>query len=860
MCNLAEDSNGEEVWDVTNDESGSDTDEFESAPSLPNVPDHSTQEMLLRWILLFLIQLQVRFTVSDNAITFILKFLNAIFCILGRFSDFASTIAVQFPTTLYQFKKRLPTSDQFKRFIVCRKCLKLYHYGECVTMIGSSRSSKACNFVRYPKHPFHSHRNPCGQLLLKTVQLTSGKTLLYPYKVYCYKSLQSSLQELLVRPGFYESCHQWKLQSEESDGKLLDVYHGRIWKEFFTLSGQPFLSTTSTLALMLNVDWFQPFKHTTYSVGAIYLSIMNLPRSLRFRSENMILVSIISGPSEPKIDMNTYLDPLVNELNQFLTGISLNVKEGSATVSKKVRCALLCCACDLPAGRKLCGFLGHSASLGCSKCLKIFPGTVGNKNYSGFDRAMWPARNTEAHRENVKKILECKTKTERAQKESEFGCRYSSLLRLPYFDPCRMSIIDPMHNIFLGSAKHILHLWLDQNIISFAQFEQIQECVDGFVVPSDIGRIPLKIKSGFAGFTADQFKNWITLFSIPALFGILTGQHLECWRHFVIACRILCKRSLLHNDIILADVLLMKFCTRVQELYGENAVTPNMHMHGHLKETLLDYGPVYGFWLFPYERLNGILGKQHTSNRLIEPQLMKRFLTEKLAYSFEFPEKFADDLGFLLETDQRVVGSVSDTINSVEDMPLYTLPKKFKYGALDEHERDILRMLYIKLNQSDSEHVMVTPNMIYKKYSSLCLKGRWIGYTSLHETASNVKPCIVMAEWDSNLYGNPPPVADPTLPNSELRAVKVHNFVKISFTIDHEDLIEYMVLAVVSWYSPHLSQHVMGKPAQVWCHDLFEPPYGIHSYLPIEKISSFCVYCKSNIQDENVLVVVPLCD
>ena len=33
----------------------------------------------------------------------------------------------------------------------------------------------------------------------------------------------------------------------------------------------------------------------------------------------------------------------------------------------------------MPAGRKACGFLSHSALLGCTKCLKVFPGSVGNK-------------------------------------------------------------------------------------------------------------------------------------------------------------------------------------------------------------------------------------------------------------------------------------------------------------------------------------------------------------------------------------------------------------------------------------------------------------------------------------------------
>ena len=37
--------------------------------------------------------------------------------------------------------------------------------------------------------------------------------------------------------------------------------------------------------------------------------------------------------------------------------------------------------------------------------------------------------------------------------ERETGVRYTILLELPYFDPARMCIIDPMHNLFLGTAK-----------------------------------------------------------------------------------------------------------------------------------------------------------------------------------------------------------------------------------------------------------------------------------------------------------------------------------------------------------------------------------------------------------------------
>lgn len=613
------------------------------------------------------------------------------------------------------------------------------------------------------------------------------------------------------------------------------------------VSDQAFLSASTTFGLMINIDWFQPYKHTASSVGAIYLTIMNLPRSMRYKRQNIILVGLIPGPSEPAHDINTFLGPLVKELVRFWDGISMQVRRGSSVEDEVVRCALLGCACDLPAGRKVCGFLGHSASLGCSKCLKRFSGSVGNMNYSGFNRSTWPPRTNEIHRQSVQSILQCKTKTEQSKKEAELGCRYSELMKLPYFDPVRMLTVDQMHNLFLGTGKHMLHLWLEHGLLSSSQFQQIQDCVDSITVPHDVGRIPRKIETGFAGFTADQFKNWIIIFSIPALYGILTGHHLECWRHFVLACRILCKHSLSLDDVTLADALLMQFCNRVQQIYGESAVTPNMHMHAHLKDVILDYGPVYGFWLFSFERYNGILGKQCNNNRLIEPQLFQRFLCDNSAYSFTFPEDFAGDFSSLCDTDTKAVGSVSDTMSGGSEVA-YTLPNRCSYSTLDTQDIELLTVLHTKLQSIPNS----VPNKIYKKYTFISRNGKNIGHPNLHSS-----PCIVFCEWDTDLYGTTPTTTliEPDHPDSKFRPVKVHYFAKVSFTVGEQ--MEYLVVAFVSWYSPHPNQHILGKPAQVWCYDIFEPS-GVHSYLPVDKIISRCAHCRMSVSDEPVLVVVPL--
>lgn len=157
-----------------------------------------------------------------------------------------------------------------------------------------------------------------------------------------------------------------------------------------------------------------------------------------------------------------------------------------------------------------------------------------------------------------------------------------------------------MHNLFVGTAKRMLQFWLDSKAIHRSNYAHIQAPVGLMVVPSDVGHIPHKILSGFSTFTADQLKCWIILYSIISLHGILRPEPLECWRHFVLACHILCKRQLSYDDITLLDALLLKFCQRAEALYGEGFIPPNVHMHGHLKEAVEDYGPVFGFWLFVF--------------------------------------------------------------------------------------------------------------------------------------------------------------------------------------------------------------------------------------------------------------------
>ena len=238
---------------------------------------------------------------------------------------------------------------------------------------------------------------------------------------------------------------------------------------------------------------------------------------------------MIPGPKEPKRDINSFLSPLVDDIKTLYKGITYN-NPNSLFGSTTVRALITCVGSDLPATRKVCGFLSYNAEKGCSKCLKSFPTvSFGQKpDFSGYDCENWEARQLSDHLENAMLVKNAETANLRALKEQSTGVRYSVLLNLPHFDIIRFHTIDPMHNIFLGIAKHTTKVWKETKVLNTTDFETLQNRVDSLNPPANIGRIPRKIESGFAKFTSDQWKHWILINSLYAVYSVLPQRHFKC--------------------------------------------------------------------------------------------------------------------------------------------------------------------------------------------------------------------------------------------------------------------------------------------------------------------------------------------
>ena len=137
------------------------------------------------------------------------------------------------------------------------------------------------------------------------------------------------------------------------------------------------------------------------------------------------------------------------------------------------RVALVAVCCDHPALCKICCFPDHNHNIGfCTRCkllrkllaelIAIFGGVshIFQFNVSVLTVYLDSGPGAEARTafehfqagEGYKKAVEEGVAVDYLK---DVGVRYTELSRLPYFDPIRMTVIDPMHNILLG--MFVLH-------------------------------------------------------------------------------------------------------------------------------------------------------------------------------------------------------------------------------------------------------------------------------------------------------------------------------------------------------------------------------------------------------------------
>ena len=79
--------------------------------------------------------------------------------------------------------------------------------------------------------------------------------------------------------------------------------------------------------------------------------------------------------------------------------------------------------------------------------------------------------------------------------------------------------------------------------------------------------------------------------------------------HFVRACNLLVTRIITKDDLKEVQERLKDMAYLIKRVYDPEFITSNIQLALHIPNCYRDYGLIYSFWLFSFERLNGYIGK-----------------------------------------------------------------------------------------------------------------------------------------------------------------------------------------------------------------------------------------------------------
>ena len=186
-----------------------------------------------------------------------------------------------------------------------------------------------------------------------------------PAKSFTYFPLKPRLIRMFETPRLSEMIQSHKESLDSSSDVVYDIQQSHAWKHAYSSDG-PYRGDVRGISLALCADGVNPFhiNRVQYSMCPIVLSLLNLPRHIRYKFSNMMLVGIIPGPKEP-LSMNSYVDILVDELLELN---ELEIYDAYKKEMFNLRVNILSYVLDYPGIGKLFHTMGSGAYQGCVWC------------------------------------------------------------------------------------------------------------------------------------------------------------------------------------------------------------------------------------------------------------------------------------------------------------------------------------------------------------------------------------------------------------------------------------------------------------------------------------------------------------
>ncbi|KAI0826965.1 hypothetical protein BC628DRAFT_1502389 [Trametes gibbosa] len=454
-------------------------------PIPPSIPPHTVYAechplWYIRVTLLLVAYLHTHHHVTFRAADLTLSTLRMLFVALNLINALDPM-----PRTLTTTLKRLDLTDKFYILIECTSCRLLFKPD-------IKNYNLQCFRCKTPLFTTTS-RTLLARLLRREAPIPIPRTVA-PLRL-----LSSALAFLISQPGIESYLQAWTTRPAPPAGEYRSIQDGARWQTLMGADAKPFFGPEHhdelRVPVILHVDWFSAASSAfsaSYSSGAISFSLPTLPPALRYRVEYLILAAMTDGPKEPDAEelqhwMALIVDDLLMLYHQGI--LTSNIAVG--------------------------GFADKSHNeVPCTE------GTVTLKDMYSDEclRGGCPPRSYQQHLEDARAWKTMETKKERDEHFKKHGSRWAEIMRLPYYNCVKMTVIDPMHNLLLGVVKTQWYTrWIKPGVLradtkagNKRELTMMHAFLDTFEVPGWVGRLPLRVGEPAGGsLSADEYKHLI---------------------------------------------------------------------------------------------------------------------------------------------------------------------------------------------------------------------------------------------------------------------------------------------------------------------------------------------------------------
>ncbi|XP_042150715.1 uncharacterized protein LOC120844575 [Ixodes scapularis] len=570
----SEDSPDPSSSEDSSDPSSSDSEDESDAPTSPNPGSRSELDELLypaaklsmAESLLMVMGHSLRQCSSKEATESVLKLI-----------DSHLPKDTKYPTTKYCFFKHFAGSVGRKiRHFYCSSCMG--YIGE----LGPSDGEACCN--------------QCG---MKHSENDLVKSLSYFFTL----DLASQIREML----------------ETSDGSILGKhrlsYDVTDVTESLGCSRLPL--GADDLTITFNTDGVPLFESSNFGIWPLLVQVNELP--FRERMQKLQLFGLWFGSGKPS--MNTFLVPFVKALNELSSsGISWTDKGGNTRVSKVFPGP---CTVDTVARCELMQMTQFNGAYGCAWCEE--PGEVVEKG-KGNSR-VYPAGAAPPKRRTHESFSQHARKARKG--EPSCGVKGSSvLLLLSFFSFNTGFVVDYMHAVCSGFVRSTTFLWFKAKRRDAFNLRPFMRDMDaklmGLQPIWEMSRLPRSLNV-MKEWKSSEWRNWLLYYSPVVLKGILPSKYFNHWMQFVEIMHYLLGPSLCIQKLRDLRVTMFGFVQKYQELYGKEHVPYNTHLLIHLVDSAMEWGPPWGYSLYPFESINGKLGRLVKGTRYPHMQIVDKF-------------------------------------------------------------------------------------------------------------------------------------------------------------------------------------------------------------------------------------------